>query len=47
MSRIETKTEPMTINIEPHHPLMHSVLRLIVTLGEDDQISNLSKLFET
>jgi NAD(P)H-quinone oxidoreductase subunit H len=39
MSIIETKTEPMVINMGPHHPSMHGVLRLIVTLdGEDVSI---------
>lgn len=38
MSRIETRTEPMTINMGPHHPSMHGVLRLIVTLDGEDVI---------
>ncbi|GAB1542907.1 NAD(P)H-quinone oxidoreductase subunit H [Scytonema sp. NUACC21] len=38
MPRIETRTEPMTINMGPHHPSMHGVLRLIVTLDGEDVI---------
>lgn len=40
MSRIETRTKPMTINMgpQPHHPSMHGVLRLIVTLDGEDVI---------
>lgn len=38
MSRIETRTEPMTINMGPHHPSMHGVLRLIVTLDGENVI---------
>ena len=36
MSMIETKTEPMVINMGPHHPSTHGVLRLIVTLDGED-----------
>ena len=36
MSRIETKTEPMVVNMGPHHPSMHGVLRLIVTLDGEN-----------
>ena len=36
MSIIETKTEPMVLNMGPHHPSMHGVLRLIVTLDGED-----------
>ena len=35
MSMIETKTEPMVINMGPHHPSMHGVLRLILELDGD------------
>lgn len=38
MARIETITEPMTLNMGPHHPSMHGVLRLIVTLDGEDVI---------
>ena len=36
MPRLETRTEPMVINMGPHHPSMHGVLRLIVTLDGED-----------
>jgi NAD(P)H-quinone oxidoreductase subunit H len=38
MAMIETKTEPMVINMGPHHPSMHGVLRLIVTLDGENVI---------
>ncbi len=38
MAKIETRTEPMVINMGPHHPSMHGVLRLIVTLDGEDVI---------
>jgi NAD(P)H-quinone oxidoreductase subunit H len=38
MPLIETRTEPMVINMGPHHPAMHGVLRLIVTLDGEDVI---------
>jgi NAD(P)H-quinone oxidoreductase subunit H len=38
MPKIETRTEPMTINMSPHHPSMHGVLRLIVILDGEDVI---------
>ncbi len=38
MSRIETKTEPMTINFGPQHPSMHGCFRIIVTLEGEDVI---------
>src|SRR5579883_937284 len=38
MARIETRTEPMVLNMGPHHPSMHGVLRLIVTLDGEDVI---------
>lgn len=36
MPRIETKTEPMVINMGPHHPSMHGCFRIIVTLDGED-----------
>jgi NAD(P)H-quinone oxidoreductase subunit H len=38
MARIETRTEPMVLNMGPHHPSMHGVMRLIVTLDGEDVI---------
>ncbi|WP_414621668.1 NAD(P)H-quinone oxidoreductase subunit H [Calothrix sp. CCY 0018] len=38
MNRIETKTEPMTINFGPQHPSMHGCFRIIVTLDGEDVI---------
>lgn len=38
MAQIETRTEPMILNMGPHHPSMHGVLRLIVTLDGEDVI---------
>jgi len=38
MAIIETKTDPMVINMGPHHPSMHGVLRLIVTLDGENVI---------
>jgi len=38
MPTIETRTEPMVINMGPHHPSMHGVLRLMVTLDGEDVI---------
>ncbi|MEA5594164.1 NAD(P)H-quinone oxidoreductase subunit H [Rivularia sp. UHCC 0363] len=38
MARIETKTEPMTINFGPQHPSMHGCFRIIVTLDGEDVI---------
>jgi NAD(P)H-quinone oxidoreductase subunit H len=35
---IETRTEPMILNMGPHHPSMHGVLRLIVTLDGEDVV---------
>ena len=32
MTQLETRTEPMVVNFGPHHPSMHGVLRLVVTL---------------
>jgi NAD(P)H-quinone oxidoreductase subunit H len=36
MSMIETRAERMVINLGPHHPSMHGVLRLIVTLDGEN-----------
>lgn len=36
MVMIETKAERMVINMGPHHPSMHGVLRLLVTLDGED-----------
>ena len=36
MSQLETRTEPMVVNFGPHHPSMHGVLRLVVTLDGED-----------
>ena len=33
MTQLETRTEPMVVNFGPHHPSMHGVLRLVVTLS--------------
>ncbi len=38
MTRIETKTEPMVINLGPHHPAMHGCFRLIVTLDGENVV---------
>lgn len=38
MVRIETKTEPMTINFGPHHPSMHGCFRILVTLDGEDVV---------
>ncbi len=38
MSLIETRTEPMVLNMGPHHPSMHGVLRLLVTLDGENAI---------
>lgn len=36
MAMIQTKTEPMVINMGPHHPSMHGCFRIIVTLDGED-----------
>lgn len=36
MGIIQTKTEPMLINMGPHHPSMHGCFRIIVTLDGED-----------
>ena len=38
MSQLETRTEPMVVNFGPHHPSMHGVLRLVVTLDGEDVV---------
>jgi NAD(P)H-quinone oxidoreductase subunit H len=38
MAMIETKTEPMVINMGPHHPATHGCFRLVVTLDGEDVI---------
>ena len=36
MTLITTKTEPMVINMGPHHPSMHGCFRILVTLDGED-----------
>lgn len=36
--RIETKTEPMVINMGPHHPSMHGCFRIMVTLDGEEVV---------
>ena len=38
MAMLETKTEPMVINMGPHHPSMHGCFRMIVTLDGEDVV---------
>ena len=38
MTMIETKTEPMVINMGPHHPSTHGCFRLVVTLDGENVI---------
>lgn len=38
MSILATKKDFMIVNMGPHHPSMHGVLRLIVTLDGEDVI---------
>ncbi|BAC90313.1 NAD(P)H-quinone oxidoreductase subunit H [Gloeobacter violaceus] len=38
MSMLETRAERMVINLGPHHPSMHGVLRLIVTLDGENVV---------
>jgi NAD(P)H-quinone oxidoreductase subunit H len=38
MPMIETKTEPMVINMGPHHPATHGCFRLVVTLDGEDVV---------
>lgn len=36
MKLIETKTEPIVVNMGPHHPAMHGCFRILVTLDGED-----------
>nr|YP_009258448.1 49 kDa subunit of NADH-plastoquinone oxidoreductase [Netrium digitus]ANI25484.1 49 kDa subunit of NADH-plastoquinone oxidoreductase [Netrium digitus] len=38
MTMLSTKAEPMLISMGPHHPSMHGVLRLIVTLDGENVV---------
>src|SRR5688572_11228835 len=38
MAMIETKTQPMILNMGPHHPSTHGCFRLILTLDGEDVI---------
>lgn len=38
MAKIETRTDPMVINMGPHHPSTHGVLRLVVKLDGEDVV---------
>jgi NAD(P)H-quinone oxidoreductase subunit H len=38
MAQLETKTEPMVLNMGPHHPSMHGCFRIIVTLDGEDVV---------
>ena len=38
MRMLETKTEPMVLNMGPHHPSMHGCFRMIVTLDGEDVV---------
>ena len=38
MPTLETRTEPMVLNMGPHHPSMHGVLRLMVTLDGENVV---------
>lgn len=38
MAILETKTEPMVLNMGPHHPSMHGCFRMIVTLDGEDVV---------
>ncbi|MDJ0704539.1 MAG: NAD(P)H-quinone oxidoreductase subunit H [Leptolyngbyaceae cyanobacterium MO_188.B28] len=38
MTLLETRTEPMTINMGPHHPSVHGCFRLLLTLDGEDVI---------
>ncbi|MGF1515289.1 MAG: NAD(P)H-quinone oxidoreductase subunit H [Elainellaceae cyanobacterium] len=38
MTMLETKTEPMVINMGPHHPSMHGCFRLMITLDGENVV---------
>ena len=38
MTMLETRTEPMTLNMGPHHPSVHGCFRLLLTLDGEDVI---------
>jgi NAD(P)H-quinone oxidoreductase subunit H len=38
MPKIETRTDPMVINMDSHYSFMHGVLRLVVTLDGEDVV---------
>jgi NAD(P)H-quinone oxidoreductase subunit H len=38
MPMIETKTEPMVVNMGPHHPATHGCFRLVVTLDGENVV---------
>lgn len=38
MATIETRTEPMVLNMGPHHPAVHGCFRLIMTLDGEDVV---------
>ena len=38
MGMLETKTDPMVINMGPHHPSMHGCFRIIVTLDGEEVV---------
>ncbi len=40
MRMLETKTEPMVLNMGPHHPSMHGCFRMIVTLDGEDVVDS-------
>jgi NADH:ubiquinone oxidoreductase subunit D len=38
MTMLKTKADPMLVSMGPHHPSMHGVLRLIVTLDGENVV---------
>src|SRR6478672_2746839 len=38
MAKIETRTEPMVLNMGPHHPTTHGCFRLVVTLDGEEVV---------
>ena len=38
MAYIETRTDPMVVNVGPHHPSMHGCFRIMVTLDGEDVV---------